>query len=231
MPKVKCLKIFFYLSYELSSSYNATDYLKVKVQLKEKSIHQYSSNYFGLPLFLTVPKANLTYGSLYQHVLEPLKRYIDVNSLTSAAATSAANTSSEEIDSKLSDSLNVKDEELDEDMSKDDLSKGQSLVLKKIFTCIPCKNDSIDYDSFQSNENTDETPVDWQNLLINTRETYGSQSSSNQILSIVADFGQNFNKRHFNKKPLEVRILRNIKCAQFKNQFKAFTSGFLKLRA
>ena len=98
-------------------------------------------------------------------------------------------------------------------MTKDDVSKGQSQALKKIFTCIPCKNESIDYDNFNSNDNTDETPIDWQNLLVNTRETYGSQGNSSQILSIVADFGQNFNKRHFNKKPLEVRLF-SIYCIQ-----------------
>ncbi len=59
--------------YELSANHNSIDNLKVKVHLREKSNYQYSSTYFGLPLFLTVPKASLKYGDLYEYILGSLK--------------------------------------------------------------------------------------------------------------------------------------------------------------
>lgn len=194
--------------YELSANYNANEYLKVKVHLKEKSTYQYSSTYFGLPLFLTVPKKDLTYGSLFQYILDLLKRFINTD-----LDDNQQNTSSEEINSKLSDSLNVKDEEFDDDaknevdmQTKDEASSQENnLTPKKLFNMIFCKSDNIDYDNHQINEYTDDTPFDWQEKSVGVKESYSFQptSTSSQIISILADFGQNFNKRFYNKKPIE----------------------------
>ena len=206
----------YQIRYELASNYNAADYLKVKVHLKEKSTYQYSSSYFGLPLFLTVPKKDLTYGSLYQSLLGHLKRFISTEEQASASAN--GNTSNDEINVKLSDNLNVKDEEFDDEVPKDDaemMSKDEAAkentAPKKLFKMIFCKTDNIDYDSHQLNDYTDETPVDWQSLLVGPvkESSYGSSqlssnnNPSNQCISILADFGQNFNKRFYDKKTLE----------------------------
>lgn len=59
--------------YELDESYMNPDYLRVKLNLKEKSSYQYSSSNFGVPLFLMVAKSNLTYGSLYEIIRNSLK--------------------------------------------------------------------------------------------------------------------------------------------------------------
>ena len=59
--------------YELAANYNNNDYLKVKIYLKRKSSNQYNSSYFGSPLFISVPKGNLKYGTLYQNIMSSLK--------------------------------------------------------------------------------------------------------------------------------------------------------------
>ena len=206
----------YQIRYELASNYNAADYLKVKVHLKEKSTYHYGSTYFGLPLFLMVPKKDLTYGSLYQSLLGHLKRFISTDEQASASAN--GNTSNDEINVKLSGNSNAKDEEFDDELSKDDvemMSKDEAAkentAPKKLFKMIFCKTDNIDYDSHQLNDYTDETPVEWQSLLVGpVKETsYGSSqlssnnNPSNQCISILADFGQNFNKRFYDKKALE----------------------------
>ncbi len=205
--------------------------MRVKVHLKEKTTYQYSSTYFGLPVYLTVPKADLTFGSLYQHILNSLKRFINTDQLpqvtttpTNTSTESPANTSSEEINSKLSDSLNVKDEDFEAGQNGDteaDMPKEEANELKtdearvenqKLFQMIFSKSDNIDYDNHQLNEFTDETSFDWQSMLVSSvKETHGSQSlhaaaTASQVISVVADFGQNLNKRFYNKKAIEVGI-------------------------
>lgn len=194
--------------YELASNYNSNDYLKVKVHLKEKSTYsQFSSTYFGLPLFMMVPKKNLTYGSFYKYVLEHLKRYVNIDS-QSTEVESTANTSSEEINSKLSDSLNVKDEEIgDESEELKEPSRDKHSSPKKIFNLTFNKNDNIDNDNQPSSDLSDDTPFDWQSMFTESvkESAYGFHSSisSGQIISVIADFGQNFNKKYYNKKPIE----------------------------
>jgi len=180
-----------------------------------------------------VPKADLTFGSLYQHILNSLKRFINTDQLpqvtttapTNTSTESPANTSSEEINSKLSDSLNVKDEDFEAGQNGDteaDMPKEEANELKtdearvenkKLFQMIFSKSDNIDYDNHQLNEFTDETSFDWQSMLVSSvKETHGSQSlhaaaTASQVISVVADFGQNLNKRFYNKKAIEVGIV------------------------
>lgn len=156
----------------------------------------------------------MTYGSLYQSLLSHFKRFINTEAQT---APTNGNTSNDEINSKLSDNLNVKDEEHESEapkndaemMSKDDDSK-ENEAPKKLFNMVFCKSDNIDYDNHQLGEYTDETPVDWQSLVVGpVKETYGSSQATaannpaNQSISILADFGQNFNKRFYNKKAID----------------------------
>ncbi len=58
---------------------------------------------------------------------------------------------------------------------------------------------------------SDETPFEWQNTSSNKEisSSYSSsqQTSNSSFISLVIDFGQNFNKKFFNKKALEVKIL------------------------
>jgi len=163
-----------------------------------------------------------------------LKRYIDIDQLSKNATTktnstndSTVNTSSEEINSKLSDSLNVKDEEseaarndIEVDMAKEDGNQPNDEIVekdKKLFQMVFSKTDNIDYDNHQLNEYTDDTPFDWKNMLVSSvKETYGSQSlhaaaTANQVISVVADFGQKLNKRIYNKKAIEVRVFGFLK--------------------
>ena len=212
----------------MATNYNNNKFLKVKVHLKEKSTYQYSSSYFGLPIYVMVPKENLTYGVLYDCIMNSLKRFVKAD--TQADTPSALNTSSEEINSKLSDSLNVKDEEFDDETAatsssskkptngaaeqpknsddeepcRDGKKQDQSV---KFFHMLFCKIENTDYDNNAPQvAYTDDTPLDWQNLFAaNTKDIYAA-SQSNQTLSVIADFGQKFSKRFYSKKPFDVNV-------------------------
>ncbi len=216
----------------MTADYNSPDHLKSRVNLKEKSTYQYSSTSFGLPLFLMIPKKDLTYGALYNYIMESLKRFINNDIFNS-------NSSSEEINTKLSGSLNVKDEEfdvyeassssvsgkkinrinssnetemskVDDDDDDDEPSRDTDISREnksnKLFTFEISKNDSTDYDTYQLSSYNDDTPFDWANLLSSTKDVYGPSQSSSHSISIHAQFGQHFSKKFYNKKVFEVNF-------------------------
>lgn len=216
--------------YELATNYNNNDYLKVKVHLKEKAT--YTSNCFGLPYIIMVPKANLTYGALYEYVLQPLKRFLkDPLSSTDEVNTKLNNIS--EI------SLNANEAENDEDVSKnksedmensndnneDDTNRdddndvvlsprnGHKMKLRsrKIFSLLTCKNENVDYDSHHQSALNDDELFDWQKATSNRENSYYQSSNpTNQMVSVIAEFSQNSAKKFFNKKPLDVRKIFNF---------------------
>lgn len=195
----------------------------------------HSSNCFGLPLFFMVPKENLTYGLLYNHVHKILKRFLK------EPTTSLA---SDEINSKLNNSLNVNDDEpnkpvhdenssnqnenlsenekVDDEDNSDigadnsqnsvrtsDRLKAKQAQKNKLFQIIASKNENFEYDSSTGNNPpTDETPFEWpvnqsSSIRDSYSSSYGSSNSNNQIVSLVADFSSNSNKRLYNKKAIE----------------------------
>jgi ubiquitin carboxyl-terminal hydrolase 4/11 len=198
--------------YELAANYsNTSEYLKVKVHLKEKNTYQYNSSYFGLPLFLNVPRAQLKYGMLYEYIAKALKRFLK--------------DPSDEINSKLNDSLNVKDEEWDNDENKkvDSRQNGSSSNsinnindndnnnekdemnnTNKLFNLIICKNDNIDY---ESNSSQSASSYNDDTLIADNMQSTNNNKDNNSLpitISIIADFGQNIVKRYYNKKAVEV---------------------------
>ena len=71
-----------------------------------------------------------------------------------------------------------------------------------MFNLIICKNDNIDYEGLQQSDTDDDSLIDLQSLNTNT-----NQSSNVPVttVSVIADFGQNFLKRFYNKKTIDVR--------------------------
>lgn len=71
--------------YELPSKLNDTDFIKLQFYLRTRSSSSYSSysGFFGVPLFLQIPKNDFTYKTIYETVLTQLKRFLNVNAETS----------------------------------------------------------------------------------------------------------------------------------------------------
>ena len=211
--------------YELSANHNNNDYLKVKVHLKEKQT--YTSNCFGLPYIITVPKANLTHGALYEYVLQPLKRFLkdplnssdEVNTkLNNISEISLnANEADNDEDEARNRSQEMENDNKDDATSRDDDNdvvssprNGHNMKLRsrKIFSLLTCKNENIDYDSYNQSALNDDELFDWQKATA-TRENnyYQSNTPTNPMVSLIAEFTQNSTKKVFNKKPLDVRII------------------------
>lgn len=196
-------------SYELATNLSNPDYLKVKLHLREKSQFT-NSNCFGLPLFYMVPKENQTYGTMYHHTLKVLKRFMK----------DVAN-SSDEINSKMNNSLNVNDDDevenghvaVKEDHDDDDVVTGTSQTslrsserLKakstKLFNIFLTKSENSDYDL--TSQPTDDAPFEWPlPQTSNNTSTAFNNSQNNQIACLVADFSSNSSKRLYNRKSCE----------------------------
>ena len=84
-----------FFSFELPASFNSADHIKIKLHLKEAGGYSHSSNFFGQPLFLLVPKQSLTYGALYQHIANSMRRFLK----------NASTSTGDEINSNLNKSL------------------------------------------------------------------------------------------------------------------------------
>jgi hypothetical protein len=90
--------------------------------------------------------------------------------------------------------------------------KNKSIQQSRVFNLILCKNDNIDFDNSHVSLPMDDGPVELNAVVpgsSNIGGTYGNSTSlatasSNQAVSLIADFGANTNKRVYNKKTLEV---------------------------
>ena len=71
----------------------------------------------------------------------------------------------------------------------------------KIFNLTICKNDDIDSEGLQQSDTDYDSLIDLQSLNTNT-----NQSSNVPVttVSVIADFGQNFLKRFYNKKTISL---------------------------
>ena len=171
----------------MATNYNNNKYLKVMVHLKEQSIYQYSSSYFGLPIYVMVPKVNLTYGVLYDCIMNSLKRFVKAEELAT-----------------LSRSSKEKNYATKSPVAKK-ICKEQDQYFK-LFHMIFCKNETIDYDNNAAQvAYTDDTPLDWQNLFFADIKDIYAASQSNQI-SVIADFRQNVCKQFYCEKLISVNI-------------------------
>ncbi len=194
--------------YELTANYNnESEYLKVKVHLKEKNANQYNSNYFGLPLFLNVPRAQLKFSMLYEYIVKALKRFLK--------------DPSDEINSKLNDSLNMRDEDWYDDRKVDSRQNGSSSnnindnidekdVINnssKLFNLIICKNENNDNESSSSSQSASSYNDD--TLIADNIQSSSTNNNNNNLsttISVIAEFGQNTVKRHYNKKAVDVGV-------------------------
>ena len=192
--------------YELKANYNSSEHLRVKVHLKEKC--SYTSNCFGLPFILMVPKENLTHGALFEYVLAPLKRFIKETNSNDEVNRKLNNMGDMSLSGKEDeDEDNEKEASADEEEEDDDAfsKKTSKNKKKKLFNLLTCRNENVDYDSNHLAALNDEDLFDWQSAM-STREYnyYPSSSNTNQMLSLIAEFDQNTTKKVFNKKPIDV---------------------------
>ncbi|CAF0837839.1 unnamed protein product [Brachionus calyciflorus] len=200
--------------YELPTNYNNGDYYKIKLHLREKSTYMHSSVCFGLPLILMLSKNTpWTYGSIYKQVVMYMKRFLNQD----LEASLTQQSTSDEINSKLNNSLNVHDSEPDTPITKDEQNEHdddedivtdssqtnlrssdrlkKKALKKKKFNLFVSKSDNFDYESV-SNDKLDDEEF---NLT-----TYNQGVSFNQPISLVADFSSaSTNRPTYNKQALE----------------------------
>ena len=80
MCKLPPSTYFHFISYEVpTTDVNDPDHVIVPIYLREKksSLSYSPSNLFGQPQLISLPKNNLTYEKLYNHLLKRLQRYVN----------------------------------------------------------------------------------------------------------------------------------------------------------
>lgn len=167
--------------------------------MKEKSVYRNSSSFCGIPILLMVPKTlPLTYGSLYEYVFRNIKRFFRPDNLDGSL--------SDEINSKLNDSLNVNDTEQEINMDDDDdvvtdssqtnvrssdRLKQKAIKNKKLFSLYVIRGDSCDYENL-AQDMSDDAAFEL------TKYSQGTIFS--QAIIMAADFNSNSSKKGYNKK-------------------------------
>lgn len=170
--------------------------------MKEKSMYKNSSSFCGIPVLLMIPKTlPLTYASVYDYVYKNVKRFFRADYLDGSL--------SDEINSKLNNSLNVNDTEQEVNMDDDDDDvvtessqtnvrssdrlKQKALRNKKLFSLYVIRGES-DYDNM-SQDMSDDAVIEL--------TKYSQGNSFSQAIIMAADFNSYSSQKGYNKKVYE----------------------------
>ena len=187
----------------------------------KESGYTHSSNYFGLPLFVLVPKQNLTYGILYQHIASSLRRFLK----------DATTSTSDEINSNMNKSLSkqgrvdltillgnqapvnlmpsiVKKEVKDEDsqhsndmvITEDDEESSTSVPTTRSSARLKNKSNKLFNIFIPKNDYYDYDNQQQTNWTDDTPIELSAKEIANQPIVVVAEL----NKQGYNSAPLDV---------------------------